>query len=252
MDTPELPVPPAFFELHAGLPREAPGSDAATEDALRRLPPVPEGRIVDLGCGPGRHTLVLARALRRPVEAVDLHEPFLRQMEAAAKEQGLDGLISARRADLRAPGLPEGSVALIWCEGAIYVAGFADGLAAWRPSLVPGGLVVASDLTWLTDDPPGEAAEFFRQAYPAMSTIEGNRLMAERAGYRLLDHFVLPYEAWREYIGPLEARMAELEPRARTDSDLAAVLDEQAAENAVFERWHGSFGYVFFLMCRDG
>jgi serine/threonine-protein kinase HipA len=249
----ELQLPPAFFALHSDLPREAPGSDAATEDALDRLPPVPEGRILDLGCGPGKHTLVLARRLGRPVDAIDLHLPFLRQLEGAAVEAGLDRLVATRRADFRALDIPEGSAALIWCEGAIYLAGFAEGLRLWRPLLVPDGLLVASELTWLTDDPPGEAAEYFKQAYPGMTTVDGNRIMAEAAGFDLLDHFVLPQRAWwEEYLTPLEARMQALRPQAESDPDLAAVIDEQAQETAVVERWGDSFGYVFYLMRRAG
>lgn len=249
----ELQLPPAFFSLHSDLPREAPGSDAATEDALGRLPPIPEGRILDLGCGPGKHTLVLARRLSRPVEAIDLHLPFLRQLEGAAIQAGLDHLVTVRRADFRALDIPAGSVALIWCEGAIYLAGFGEGLALWRPLLVPGGLLVASEMTWLTDDPPGAVAEYFKQAYPAMTTIDGNRTMAERAGFELLDHFVLPQRAWwDEYLTPLAARLEALRPQAESDPDLAAVLDEHAQEIAVVERWGDSFGYVFYLMRTAG
>jgi serine/threonine-protein kinase HipA len=144
-------------------------------------------------------------------------------------------------------------VALIWCEGAIYLAGFGEGLALWRPLLVPGGLLVASEMTWLTDDPPGAVAEYFKQAYPAMTTIDGNRTMAERAGFELLDHFVLPQRAWwDEYLTPLAARLEALRPQAESDPDLAAVLDEHAQEIAVVERWGDSFGYVFYLMRTAG
>ncbi|HEX8823356.1 MAG TPA: class I SAM-dependent methyltransferase, partial [Archangium sp.] len=55
----------AFFLLHTDLPREGPGSDDCTREALRRLRPwLPASpRVLDLGCGPGKQTLVLAREL---------------------------------------------------------------------------------------------------------------------------------------------------------------------------------------------
>ena len=246
---PELPVPPAFLELHRDLPREGPGSDAATEDALGRLPTIAEGRILDLGCGPGRQTLVLARRFGRPVEALDLHLPYLRQLTVSAEAAGLSNLIKVRQADFCALDDPDGSVALIWSEGAIYLAGFAEGLRLWRRLLVPGGLLVASELTWLTDTPPAEAAAYFAKEYPAMTDVASNLRLAEQAGYRVLDHFVLPRQAWwDEYLTPLAARIAQLRPRADTDPELAAVLDEQEVEIDICRRWGDSFSYVFYLM----
>jgi ribosomal protein L11 methylase PrmA len=66
----------AFFTLYRGLPRQGPGSDACTREALKRLPTLPASpRVVDVGCGSGRQTLVLAEALRTRILAVDLHRP---------------------------------------------------------------------------------------------------------------------------------------------------------------------------------
>lgn len=51
-----------FIRLHAGLQQQGPRSDAPTRQALRRLGHFrPAPRILDLSCGPGRQTLVLAR-----------------------------------------------------------------------------------------------------------------------------------------------------------------------------------------------
>jgi len=71
----------AFFRLFDELPRHGPGSDDSTREALRRLPPLPAApRVLDLGCGAGRQTLVLARELGAPITAVDLHAPFLAKL----------------------------------------------------------------------------------------------------------------------------------------------------------------------------
>lgn len=51
----------AFMELHHGLPRQSPGSDATTRHLLSLCGPLPERpRVLDLGCGPGRSALLLA------------------------------------------------------------------------------------------------------------------------------------------------------------------------------------------------
>ena len=134
----------ALFRLFETLPRQGPGSDACTREALRRLPALPAApRVLDLGCGTGASTLVLAATLRTSVIAVDIHQPFLDQLRATAQARGLAPLIETRCADIRSPGVPPGSIDLLWSEGALYLLGFEQGLRLWRPLLAPGGCLVA-------------------------------------------------------------------------------------------------------------
>ena len=51
-----------FFELFPGLPRQGPGDEASTLRALASVPALTsDARVLDLGCGIGSHTLVLAQ-----------------------------------------------------------------------------------------------------------------------------------------------------------------------------------------------
>ncbi|MDY7229041.1 SAM-dependent methyltransferase [Hyalangium rubrum] len=240
----------AFFRLFSELPREGPGSDDATREALRRLPALPASpRVIDLGCGPGRQTLVLARELGSPITAVDLHAPFLAELEAAAERSGLRHLVRTRCADFGSLQDPPGSYDLLWSEGAIYHLGWSEGLRRWRPLLTPSGLMAATEATWLTDHPPAEAAAFWREAYPTMGTVTTNAQAARGAGYEVLDTFPLPASAWwDDYYRPLQGRMATLRAEAATDPALAEVIASTAREIELYERFGDSYGYVFYLL----
>ena len=124
----------ALFTLHCDIPREGPGSDEATREAIRRLPPLPSGpHVVDLGCGPGKQTLVLARHFQTPIIAVDFHGPYLDRLRQSAEAEGLS--VNTRLGRMEELEEQPESVDLIWIEGAIYIVGFAEGLRLWRPLL---------------------------------------------------------------------------------------------------------------------
>ena len=238
----------AFFRLFEGLPRQGPGSDACTREALRRLAPLPaQPRVLDLGCGAGRQTLVLAEVLQTKVVAVDLHQPFLDQLEAAAHGRDLAHLVETRCAELGALGLPPASVNLLWSEGAIYLLGFEAGLRLWRRLLPPGGLMAVTECTWLGEARSAEVTAFWREAYPAMGSVADNLARAERAGFEVCDWFALPPSAWwDDYYTPLLQRIEDLAPHA--DPALAAVIAETEHEIDFYRRHHEVYGYVFYLM----
>jgi SAM-dependent methyltransferase len=242
----------ALFRLFEGLPRQGPGSDSGTREALARLGALPAApRVLDLGCGSGRSTLVLAAALRTRVIAVDNHRPFLDALHAEADRRGLGGLIEARCADMAAPGVPLGSIDLLWSEGAVYLLGFERGLRLWRPLLAERAWVAVSECSWLTPDRPADASAFFGEGYPEMAGIDENIGRARAAGFETVDHFTLPAAAWwDEYYAPLEQRMAALAPAA--DPALAAVIAETRQEIALFRRCGDAYGYVFYLMRAAG
>jgi ubiquinone/menaquinone biosynthesis C-methylase UbiE len=248
--TPKLP--PVFWELHRGLLRQGPGDDAHTRRAFAAVRGLPaRAQVVDVGCGPGMQTLELARLSRCRVTAVDNHAPFLRELQERAAQVGLSELVAPCAADmLRLPFAAE-SVDLFWSEGAIYIAGFEAGLRAWRPMLRANGSVAVTEATWLAADPPEPVARFWAESYPAMTHAEENEHRAEAAGYRVIDRFPLPPEAWwTHYYTPLEARLPELRRRHEGDPEALAALDAEVEEIELFRRYSDYYGYVFYVLQR--
>jgi SAM-dependent methyltransferase len=115
------------------------GTEQEVAFLLDLLRPGVGARVLDVGCGPGRHATLLADA-GVDVVGVDIAEDFLRLARAAAP--GASGFV---RADARAlPCAPVFDAAISLCQGGFGLTGD-DGdlvLAQRAAALRPGGRVV--------------------------------------------------------------------------------------------------------------
>lgn len=238
-----------FFEVHQGLDREGPGSEATTRRALAACGPLPEGaRVIDMGCGPGGPTLTLARALPGArVVGVETHRPFLDQLEARAESAGLSDRIEAWHGSmLDHPGPAD----LIWSEGAAYCVGVEAALKRWHAIAAPGARVAFSELVWLGDRVPGELRAMFEAGYPAVGDAETTRARVKAAGWRLMHDFVIPPDDWANYYDPLRKRVAELR-RGPCSKALIEALDATEAEADLYDRHGEHYGYLFVIAARE-
>ena len=233
--------------LFGGMEKLGPGSDDDTLKVLTMLPGGSRELIVDAGCGAGRQTLALAKRLRRPVHAVDSHEPFLTLLARRAREAGIEHLVQTHCMDMAdIPGAFR-EIDLLWSEGAAYSIGFPHALRTWHPAIRSGGFAVVSELSWLRDEAPAAVRRFFESGYPEMRGLERNRAVAEEAGYWVLATHTVPREAW------VEGYYDILEPRARAlldhpESPVRDFARETLEEIRIFGCSGDSYGYVFFVM----
>ena len=243
-----------FMEIQRGLPRQGPGHDEATRVALASCKELPERPdVLDIGCGPGQQSLVLAETLGGTVTAVDIHQEYLDELTARSAVAGLTEQIRPKLGDMTDLPFESECFDLIWAEGAAYIMGVGNALQTWKRFLKPGGYVVLSELLWLTEVRPAEAAAFFEQEYPAMGDIEGNIAIFREAGYSVLDHFTIPDQGWWEgYYTPLEAKLPSLREKYQGDEEALGFVEMTAAEIETRRKYGESYGYEFFVARIDG
>jgi SAM-dependent methyltransferase len=238
-----------FFDIHSGLPQEGPGSSESTKRALEIAGGFPErAEVLDVGCGPGRQTMDLARLLPSAIiTALDNHEPFLRELQRKTTDAGVFNRVTAVEGDMNELPAEPGSLDLIWCEGAAYIMGLQNALQRWKPLLKDGGRIALTEPVWLRADPPAETVEAFAE-YPSMRDSQGCREIVEACGYRLLGDFVLPERDWLAYYEPMEARIVELRVKYADDPAAMTVLDKAQAEIDDYRRNSAYYGYLFLIM----
>lgn len=242
MDTDDLEL---LSELFEDTPRQGPGSVETTRKALRLLPAsLQVERVLDLGCGTGGSTIVLAQDTGAHVTAVDIHPPFLAILESRARELGLADRITTVAADMADEASLGAGFDLIWAEGSAYSIGFENALRRWRPLLRPGGCLVVTELVCFVAEPDERARAFFADEYPDMRDESTRIDQARKAGYERLGSFRLPAEDWHAYYAGLEAPLRAAISR-RGELEIYTALRR---EREIYEACGADYGYLCLLL----
>lgn len=244
-----------LYELFDSLPRQGPGSNAATRQAWELLETVPpQPTILDIGCGSGVQTLELARLMGNGrIIALDTHQPYLDVLHQRAATKHLAGRIETVNCSMDTMTFAPGTFDIIWSEGAIYIVGFEQGMAICQPLLKPRGYLVVSHITWFTTSPAPELHKFWRDEQIDIRTEEENVQHIDQAGYRCLAHFRLPSEAWwDDFYLLLEQKIASLQQKYRDDLERLAVVTNQQREIDLYRTYAHQYGYVFYVMQVQG
>ena len=221
-------------EYFSSLERQGPGSPEVTLKALEFVGHLTdESRIVDLGCGTGGQTMILARHIPGHITGIDLFPGFIDIFNDQARLLGLKDRVKGIVGSM-ADTLPFGkeSLDLIWSEGAIYNIGFERGLNEWKQYLKKGGCIAVTEVSWFTDERPDEINDFWMKAEPAIDTIPVKVAQMQKAGYVPVATFILPENCWTEHYYVPQAEVQE------------KFLKKYAGNEAVgrfvaFARWEG-------------
>jgi ubiquinone/menaquinone biosynthesis C-methylase UbiE len=126
----------------------------------------------------------------------------------------------------------DSSFDILWCEGAIYVIGFEEGLRTWRRFL---------------------RHKAFLAVHAKIVDVEKRIDSVSSCGYNLLNTFKVPKESWwDDYYGPMENLVEGLRHRYQNYPDALALLDKVLKEVEEFKTKPENHGSVFYVMQRTG
>lgn len=239
-----------LVDLHKGANRQGPGGDAETEKAIGlagidRDAPL---KIADIGCGTGASTLVLARLLNAKITAVDFLQDFIDVLASRAQSDGVEDKITPLCASMEQLPFDDEAFDVIWSEGAIYNIGFEKGVADWKRYLRPCGLLIASEITWITKSRPAELQNHWNNEYSEIDTASAKIKVLEENGYTPIGYFVLPEHCWLDnYYESMRKKFNAFLGRHGDSEEARGIVEAERHEIDLYEKYKAYFSYGVYI-----
>ncbi len=239
-----------LIDLHKNAERQGPGGATETERAVDmsvadRSAPL---KIADIGCGTGASTLLLAQLLEARITAVDFLPDFLAVLESRSESMGVSEKISTLCSSMENLPFGDGEFDIIWSEGAIYNIGFERGVKDWSRYLKGGGLLVVSEITWITDSRPPEIQKYWDAEYFEIDVASAKIRVLEENGYSPAGYFVLPEHCWLEnYYRPMQNSFPDFLNRNGNSEEARAVVEAENREIELYEKYKAYYSYGVYI-----
>jgi len=192
------------------------------------LPKIEIPHILDIGCGSGVPTIELAKLSAGEIIGIDIKQSLLDRLNGKIEEEGFSGRVKTVKCSLFEIDFPDERFDIIWAEGSIWIIGFEKGLKEWRRLLKPNGFLVVHD---------------------EVKTVSNKLKKIPSYGYKLLNHFSLPQDAWwTEYYRPLEFRIKELYMKYKNDPEALEILKKYQNETDMVKRNPKERSSAFYIM----
>lgn len=239
-----------IYEFFSNLERQGPGSPETTLKALSFIDNLTdESHIVDLGCGTGGQTMLLAQNAPGEITGLELFRGFIDLFNANAVRLGLQNRVRGIVGSMTEP-LPfeQESLDLIWSEGAIYNIGFERGLNEFKQYLKQGGYIAVTEASWFTDERPEEINDFWIKAEPSIDTIPNKVAQMQKAGYIPVATFIIPENCWTEHYFAPEVKVQEMLLEKYAGNEAAEKFVRFSRyEKELYDKYKAFYGYVFYI-----
>lgn len=231
------------------MDRQGPGSQEATIKALSFIDNLDEkSNILDLGCGTGAQTIVLAQNTPGNITGIDLCPAFIEKLNENVQKLNLQSRVKGVIGSMDKIDFQINELDLIWSEGAIYNIGFEEGMNYWNKFLKKGGYVAVTEATWFTDKRPKEIFDFWNNAYSQIDTIPNKIAQMQKAGYVVVASFILPDTCWIDnfFIPEKTAQIIFLN-KYKGNKSAEAFIEYEKLGAELYMKYKEYYGYVFYI-----
>jgi len=239
-----------LIDLHKNAHRQGPGGDTESKKALDlgMLDKSQPLKIADIGCGTGASTLLLGNLLDAQITAVDFLQDFLDILNTRAKNSGLAEKISTLCCSMENLPFEDEEYDVIWSEGAIYNMGFEKGVIDWNRYLKVGGLLVVSEITWISNSRPLEIQQYWEKEYPEIDVSSSKIKILEKNGYSPIGYFVLPEHCWLDnYYQPMQNNFQDFLMRNGNSEDARAIVEAENKEMELYKKYKSYYSYGVYI-----
>jgi SAM-dependent methyltransferase len=238
-----------LIETHLGLERQGPGSAEMTIKALNFIENKNHvAAVLDLGCGTGGQTMVLAQHLSGSIIGVDLFPQFVEVLNNTADRLHLSERVSGVVGSMDELSFQREQFDLIWSEGAIDNIGFEKGITYWNQFLKRNGHIAVTSPSWFTDAHPEEVEHFWTDAGSKLDSVETNIAVMQKAGYRFVAAFTLPEYCWTDcYFTPRLAAEEWLLQKYTGSQVMKDYAANDKREVELYTKYKDYYGYVFYI-----
>ncbi len=196
---------------------------------------------------------MLASLLNAQITAVDFLPDFIEVLKVNAENEGLTEKIDPLVCSMDNLQFNDEEYDVIWSEGAIYNMGFENGVKDWKRFLKTGGLLIVSEITWITNDRPFEVQKHWVNEYPEIDTASSKIDILERNGYSPVAYFVLPEHCWLDnYYRPMQDSFPEFLKRNGNSERAQAIVEAEKKEIALYEEYRAHYSYGVYVARKLG
>jgi ubiquinone/menaquinone biosynthesis C-methylase UbiE len=237
-----------IFEYFSESERQGPGSPEETIKALEFTGELStKSKIIDIGCGTGGQTMVLAENVPCRIIGIDASQVFIEQFNNNAQNKNLQNRVKGLVGNMEELPFQKEEFDLIWSEGAIYNIGFERGLHEWREFLKQGGYIAVTENTWFTKERPAEIQEFWQKIYPEIDTMPNKLAQMQNAGYLPVAAYILPESIWTGYYAWQSLRRESFLKKYAGNKDIEEFIASQKYEAELYDKYKAYYGYAFYI-----
>ena len=239
-----------FFEAFKNMDRLGPGMTECTIEAISHIEKSKPVSILDIGCGIGTHTFILESELENAqIVAIDNNEDYISKLNNTVKQKGLTNRVKGICMSMFEMTFEDKSFDYIFAEGAIYIAGFTNGLADWKRLLKKDGMLICSEISWIVDKPSEKPKAFWEEVYPQIDSIANKIHQAEELKYKEIGYFILPIVAWTDnYYVPLSRNLEKMKEKYVTNTEALEVISIIQQEIDLYYEFDNEYSYVFYVL----